>query len=69
MKKKIFIEGMSCNHCVAHVRDALSELEETTNIEVNLNEKYATIETNVNDNNIKDVLDDAGYDVVKIELL
>lgn len=25
MKKKLLIEGMSCNHCVNHVKTALTE--------------------------------------------
>ena len=28
MLKKIFIEGMSCNHCVNHVKEALAELKD-----------------------------------------
>ena len=27
MKKKILIEGMSCEHCVGHVKEALEELD------------------------------------------
>ena len=27
MKKKILIEGMSCNKCVGHVKEALEDLE------------------------------------------
>ena len=26
MLKKIFIDGMSCNHCVNHIKEALAEL-------------------------------------------
>lgn len=26
MKKKIFIEGMSCMHCVNHVKEALEDI-------------------------------------------
>lgn len=29
MLKKIFIEGMSCNHCVNHVKEALAELKDS----------------------------------------
>ncbi len=27
MSKKIYIEGMSCDHCVKHVTNALIEME------------------------------------------
>lgn len=45
MLKKIFIEGMSCNHCVSHVKEALAELKDSGKIQVNLEEKYAIVET------------------------
>ena len=43
MKKKILIEGMSCKNCVAHVTEALEELNDATGIEVNLEGKYAVV--------------------------
>ncbi|KOA21210.1 copper chaperone CopZ [Clostridium homopropionicum DSM 5847] len=71
MKKKILIEGMSCGHCVKHVKDALSELNGVTNVDVNLDSKTAILESNldVKDEEIKFAVDDAGYDVVGIENL
>lgn len=68
MKKKIYIEGMSCGHCVRHVSSALSEVEGVSNVEVNLEGKYATVEVSgVEDGALKFSIEDAGYDVVKIE--
>jgi copper chaperone len=71
MNKKILIEGMSCEHCIKHVTNALSELNGVTNVEVNLKENFAIIKANheVKDEDIKFALDDAGYDVVGIEVL
>ena len=71
MKKKIMIEGMSCGHCVNHVKEALNELEGTTNVEVDLKGKYAVLEATeeITDEKIKFVIDDVGYDVVGIESL
>lgn len=71
MKKKISIEGMSCNHCVNHVKEALTELNGISSVEVNLASKYAVIEanTNVKDGDIKFAIEDAGYEVVGIEVL
>jgi len=71
MKKKILIEGMSCGHCVNHVKEALSELNGVTNVEVNLASKTAIIEATVDieDKDIKFAIDDAGYEVVGIEIL
>ena len=71
MTKKILIEGMSCEHCVKHVKEALSELSGVINATVNLQAKTAVIETagDVDDETIKSAIDDVGYEVVKIEVL
>ena len=53
MKKKILIEGMSCKNCVAHVTEALEELNDATGIEVNLEGNYAVVETSESDDSIK----------------
>ena len=69
MKKKILVEGMSCGHCVNHVKEALSELNGVTSVTVDLDAKTAIIEVSVdvNDEDIKFAIDDAGYEVVGIE--
>ncbi len=69
MKKQINIEGMSCGHCVKHVKGALAELPEVVNIEVNLEGKYAIVELNaqVADAKLKEAIEEAGYDVTGIK--
>ena len=67
MKKKILIEGMSCNHCVGHVKEALEGLDGVSSVQVNLAEKNAVVETTVDDEKLKEVIEDEGYDVVNIE--
>lgn len=67
MLKKIIIKGMSCSHCVNHVREALSELKDSKKVEVNLEQKYAIVETSSNDEEIKEKIEDQGYDVISIE--
>lgn len=67
MLKKISIEGMSCNKCIAHVKEALEELKDAKSIEVNLAEKNATVDTTSSDEEIREKIDDAGYDVISIE--
>ncbi|WP_147565065.1 heavy-metal-associated domain-containing protein [Clostridium tyrobutyricum] len=71
MTKKILIEGMSCGHCTNHVKEALAELNGVTSVDVNLSAKTAVLEAlaNVSDEEIKHAIDDAGYEVVKIEVL
>lgn len=69
MKKKINIEGMSCGHCVAHVKEALEELSNVKVLEVNLNEKAALVDTDIDDAILISAIDEAGYDVMSIEAL
>lgn len=65
--KKILIEGMSCGHCVKHVKEALEELSGVTKVEVDLASKTATLEGDAADADIKAAIEDAGYDVVRID--
>lgn len=69
MKTTIKVEGMSCAHCVKHVTNALTELDNVSNVVVNLDTATAVFESSavVTDEVIKAALDDAGYDAVKIE--
>ena len=67
MKKIINIEGMSCNHCVSHVKEALEALNGVNVLDVNLDNKNAIIETEVENNVIINAIEEEGYDVVSIE--
>ena len=67
MEKKIIIEGMSCNHCVSHVKEALSSIEGVESVVVSLEGKYALVNVNnVEDDKLKEAIEDEGYDVVEI---
>jgi len=68
MIKKITIEGMSCQHCVRHVREALEELAGVKTAKVNLQNKTAEVELDqdVDDEKIKAAISDAGYEVTSI---
>ena len=68
MKKKIYVEGMSCGHCVNHVSEVLKEIG-AKDVDVNLDSKLATAEISedITDDAIKLAIEDAGYEVVKIE--
>ena len=59
MNKTIKIEGMSCEKCVAHVKDALEEVSGIEKVTVDLKEGKAVIEGNdVSDEVIKEVIED-----------
>lgn len=63
--KKIVIEGMMCQHCVAHVRDALNKLPGVT-AEVDLDSKTATVTGEATDEALTAAVAEAGYQVVSI---
>tara|TARA_B100000315_G_scaffold252973_1_gene290845 strand:- start:12222 stop:12437 length:216 start_codon:yes stop_codon:yes gene_type:complete len=69
MKKKINIEGMTCGHCVGRVNKALSSIEGVIEVDVNLDEKKATVsmEREVSDEQFKAEIESSGYKVVEIE--
>ncbi len=67
MKKIINIEGMSCNHCVAHVKEALEGISGVNLVSVSLEEKNAIVETEVNNDTLINAIEEEGYDVVSIE--
>ncbi len=68
MKKSLKIEGMMCQHCVAHVTKALQEIDGVTSVEVNLKKKSAVVllEKEVADDIFRAAITEAGYQVVKI---
>jgi copper ion binding protein len=69
MTKTVFIEGMTCNHCVHHVEEALKELNGVKSAKADLTGKKAVIELtqDVSDKDIQNAIDEAGYEVTKIQ--
>jgi cation transport ATPase len=68
MKKTLKIEGMMCQHCVAHVKKALETVEGVSDVQVDLKKKTATLvlEKEITNQTFIDVIDQAGYSVKKI---
>ena len=68
MKKTLKIEGMMCQHCVAHVTKALQGIDGVAAVEVNLKKKTATVELSkeVEENVFISTIAEAGYEVKKI---
>ena len=67
MKKIVKVEGMMCQHCVAHVQKALSAVEGVEQVEVSLEEKQAVVTGNAADQALIDAVTDAGYEVKGVE--
>ena len=64
MEKKLHVEGMSCQHCVAHVTQALEAVDGVVKANVSLDEKSAVAElsSDVADNVLTDAVSEAGYE-------
>ena len=60
------IKGMSCQHCVASVTKALSEIDGITNVQVDLDKGEATYneQNPVDAQTIKDAIAAIGFEVV-----
>jgi copper chaperone len=62
------VQGMSCGHCVKAVEGSVGKLDGVNQVKVHLNEGLVDVEFNpekVSLENIKETIDDQGYDVVK----
>lgn len=68
MEKTLKIDGMMCQHCVAHVTKALTGIDGVINVDVNLKKKTAVVELDkqVADEQLIEAVTEAGYTVKKI---
>jgi len=64
--KRIKIEGMSCQHCVAAVTKALGSIEGIDNVKVDLEAGEAAFEerTPVDPEIIREKIEDEGYEII-----
>lgn len=67
MEQTLKIEGMSCNHCVKHVTEALQQIDGVTGVTVNLEAKTAVVsmDAEIPMATFAAAIEDAGYDVVQ----
>ena len=63
MTTTLNIEGMSCQHCVAHVKEALEAIDGVVSAQVDLQKKNALVEHNdsVSLEALKTAVNEAGY--------
>ena len=66
MKSVLNIEGMSCAHCVQHVKEALESLAGVKSAEVSLKGKSAAVEhaDTASLDALKAAVKEAGYEVI-----
>lgn len=58
---KFRIEGMTCNHCVRHVSEAIGEVQGVTSVIVSLNDKTALVSGDFEPQEIVVAVEKAGY--------
>lgn len=68
-KMIVKVNQMSCNHCKNRVEEILKNISGIENAEVNLDEKLADVDYfgAIDENEIKEKINDAGYEFVGIE--
>jgi len=66
MKTVLQIEGMSCNHCVKHVKEALEAVPGVQSADVSLEGKSAAVEhgAEADIGALKEAVTEAGYEVL-----
>ncbi len=69
MKKILTIEGMSCEHCVARVTDAIEKVNGVKSVKIKLKNGTAKVKLDreVEDKILKEAVEDAGYEVTDIK--
>lgn len=69
MTKTLKISGMTCNHCVNHVKNALEDLEEVRSADVSLENNTAVValQADVSDETLRGAVEEVGYQIVSIE--
>jgi copper chaperone len=62
----IKVKGMSCQHCVASVTKALSEIAGITDVQVSLDKGEATFneQNPISEDTLKDAITKIGFEVV-----
>lgn len=68
MKKIVSVDGMCCDHCAARVEKALSAISGVISADVKLKKKVAVVRSReqISDEEIKKVIEEAGYTVTAI---
>jgi len=69
MKMNLKVEGMSCQHCVMAVSKALFALDGVENVQIQLESKSVEVTgAGLSEEAIRNAIDEAGYDVVEVEV-
>lgn len=67
MKQEVKVEGMSCEGCANTIKQRFSGLPNVANVEIDLENKLATIESSerISDEELQEALEGTNYSIVK----
>ena len=71
MKKLLHVDGMMCQNCAKHVREALENIQGVSDVSVDLGAKTVSLTASdgVSDSVLASAVDEAGYELKGIDTL
>ena len=63
--KTFLVEGMTCNHCAAQVKDVVLNIDGVQDVRVNLEKKNVVVDGDYSSDEIKSAIEKAGYKIVE----
>ncbi len=64
MERIFKVEGMKCNKCTERIERVMNSMDEIKYVECNLDEKTVVVDSDMNEEEIKELIEDMGFDVV-----
>jgi len=67
-KESLKVEGMTCQHCVQTITDALGKIDGTNKVAVDLDKKEVQVDYNEEKTNLQEISDkivEVGFELVK----
>lgn len=63
VKTTVAVEGMMCEHCAGHVKEALEKIDGVKSVVVSLKNKEASVKSSkkLEENDVKTAIENAGY--------
>ena len=71
IKYEVIIEGMKCENCAKHTKEALLSIKDISKVEVDLKNKKAIISSKkeIDNTMIKNTIEELGYSVNSINMI
>lgn len=66
MKYTFKVAEMSCNHCKMRIEKTMADSGKVKNLEIDLESKKVSLESDLSEAALIDLFDEAGYDAEKV---